>query len=150
MNQSHARIRLMRADDFEAVVRIDAKILKASRPEYYKTKFEKLFDSRDYLPVSLVAEAADGTVEGFVMGELYMGQYGIFQEAATLDSIGVDPDAQHKGVGRQLIDEFVDHLRRVGVRKITTLVDWNDSSLIRFFSENQFSPSRTINLERVL
>jgi ribosomal protein S18 acetylase RimI-like enzyme len=140
----------MKADDFDAVVAIDEKILKASRTEYYEVKFEKLFASKDYLPASLVAEEEDGTVVGFVMGELYMGEYGIFQEEASLDTIGVDPDYQHKGIGEQLINEFMDHLRTVGVRKINTLVDWNDSKLIHFFSSNQFIPSRTINLERSL
>jgi ribosomal protein S18 acetylase RimI-like enzyme len=87
---------------------------------------------------------------GFVMGEIYMGEYGIFQEEARLDTIGVDPGYQHKGVGEQLINEFMDHLRSVGVQKVNTLVDWNDSNLIQFFSTNQFSPSKTINLERSL
>ena len=150
MNESTIKIRLMKADDFDAVVAIDAKILKASRPEYYEVKFEKLFASKDYLPASLVAEEEDGTVVGFVMGELYMGEYGIFQEEASLDTIGVDPDYQHKGIGEQLINEFMDHLRAVGVQQINTLVDWNDYKLIHFFSANQFIPSRTINLERSL
>jgi ribosomal protein S18 acetylase RimI-like enzyme len=150
MNESSIKIRLMKADDFDAVVEIDGKVLQAPRPEYYEMKFEKLFKSKDYLPASLVAEEADGTVVGFVMGEIYMGEYGIFQEEATLDTIGVDPEYQHKGIGEQLIKEFMDHLRKVGVQKINTLVDWNDTKLIRFFSANQFSPSKTINLERRL
>jgi predicted N-acetyltransferase YhbS len=149
MNESTIKIRLMKADDFDAVVGIDEKILKASRQEYYEMKFEKLFKSKDYLPTSLVAEE-DGTVVGFVMGELYMGEYGIFQEEATLDSIGVDPNYQHRGIGGRLINEFMDHLRKVGAQKMSTLVDWNDSRLIHFFSANQFSPSKTINLERSL
>lgn len=45
------KIRLMKADDFDSVVRIDRKVLNASRTEYYQLKFEKLF-SRDYLPAS--------------------------------------------------------------------------------------------------
>jgi predicted N-acetyltransferase YhbS len=150
MNESAIRIRLMKKEDFDAVVRIDEKVLEASRPEYYELKFEKLLESRDYVPVSLVAEGGDGTLVGFVMGELYMGQYGISQEGATLDTIGVDPSYQHKGIGEQLIREFVDHLKKLGVQKINTLVDWNDSKLIHFFSANQFSPSKTINLERSL
>ena len=150
MNESTIKIRLMKADDFDALVAIDEKILKASRPEYYEVKFEKLFKSKDYLPASLVAEEEDGTVVGFVMGEIYMGEFGIFQEEASLDTIGVDPDYQYKGIGEQLINEFMDHLRTVGVKKINTLVDWNDSKLIHFFSANRFSPSKTINLERSL
>jgi ribosomal protein S18 acetylase RimI-like enzyme len=150
MNERTIKIRLMKADDFDAVVAVDEKILKASRPEYYEVKFEKLFRSKDYLPASLVAEEEDGTVVGFVMGEIYMGEYGIFQEEATLDTIAVDPDYQHKGIGEHLINEFIDHLKNLGVKKINTLVDWNDSKLIHFFSANQFSPSKTINLERSL
>jgi predicted N-acetyltransferase YhbS len=150
MNARTIQIRLMKADDFDAVVGIDEKVLQASRLEYYKLKFEKLFQSKDYLPASLVAEEKDGTVVGFVMGEIYIGEYGISKEKATLDTIGVNPTYQHKGIGKQLIDEFMDHLRTLGVQKINTLVDWNDSKLIHFFSANQFSPSKTINLERSL
>ena len=151
MNKRTITIRLMKADDFDAVVGIDAKILKASRPEYYELKFERLFKSKEYLPTSLVAEEEDGTVVGFVMGELYMGEYGISQEGATLDSIGVDPQSRHKGIGKQLINEFIDHLRDLDVQKINTLVDRNDPKLMHFFSANQFSPSQTIiNLERTL
>ena len=150
MERSAIKIRLMKAEDFDVVVGIDEKVLKASRPEYYEMKFEKLFHSNDYLPASLVAERDDGTVVGFVMGELYMGEYGIFQEKATLDTIGVDPDCQHQGVGGLLMNEFMDHLKKLGVQKVNTLVDWNDSKLIHFFSANQFSPSKTINLERSL
>ena len=150
MNESTIKIRLMKPDDFDAVVGIDEKILKASRPEYYEQKFDKLFKSKDYLPVSLVAEEKDETVVGFVMGELYMGEYGISQDEATLDTIGVNPDFQHKGIGKQLINEFMDHLGKVGVQKIRTLVDWNDSNMIHFFSANQFNPSKTINLERII
>jgi ribosomal protein S18 acetylase RimI-like enzyme len=147
MDESAIGIRLMKAEDFKGVVGIDEKILGSPRPDYYELKFDKLFRSKDYLPTSLVAEAKSGTLVGFVMGELYMGEYGIYQEGATLDSIGVDPDHRNKGIGERLIKEFMAHLRSIGVEKINTLVDWNDSRLIQFFSANDFSPSKTINLE---
>ncbi len=150
MKESTVKIRLMEAEDYDAVVGIDAKVLKASRPEYYNVKFEKLFKTKDYLPASLVAEDENKTVVGFVMGEIYMGEYGIFQEEATLDTIGVDPDYRGKGIGERLIHEFMEHLKKLGVRKISTLVAWNDSDLIHFFSANRFAPSKTIYLERDL
>ena len=84
------------------------------------------------------------------MGEIYRGEYGIFQEEATLDTIGIDPSCQHQGIGKQLLNEFMDHLKKLGVKKINTLVAWNDSKLIHFFSANHFIPSKTINLERSL
>ena len=148
METSTIKIRLMKADDFDAVVGIDEKVLKTARPEYYEMKFEKLFRSKDYIPTSLVAQEEGGKVVGFVMGELFLGEYGIFQEVATLDTIGVDPDCQQKGIGKQLMKELMDHLRELGVQKIHTLVDWNDAKLVEFFRANEFTPSKTINLER--
>ena len=151
MNENAITIRLMTADDFDAVVGLDEKILKASRRKYYEMKFDKLFKSKEFLPTSLVAKLADGTLVGFVMGELYIGEYGISQVGATLDTIGVDPDYRRLGIGKQLIDKFIDHLRDLGVKKINTLVDRNDPKLIHFFSANQFSPAESIvNLERSL
>lgn len=150
MTENTIKIRLMTENDLEAVIQIDEKIMKSSRLEYYQLKFERLFKSSDYLPTSFVAEEENGAVVGFLMGELYMGEFGIFQEVASLDTIGVDPAYQHKGIGKKLMNEFIDHLRQIGVNKINTLVNWNDSNLIRFFSANQFSPSRTISLERII
>lgn len=150
MEECTVTIRLMKADDFDAVVAIDEKVLKTCRHEYYRIKFDKIFGSSIYLPISLVAETQDGTVVGFVMGELYMGEYGIYQEEATMDTIGVDPKYRRKGIGKQLMDEFVEHLRKLGVKKVNTLVGWDDSELIQFFGANRFSPSKTINLERSL
>ncbi len=150
MNASTIKIRLMKAEDFDAVVGIDRKVLQASRSAYYEMKFERLFKSKEYLPTSLVAEEADGTVVGFVMGELYMGEFGIFQEQATLDTIGVDPDYLKRGIGALLINEFMAHLKSLGVQKVNTLVERKNLNLTHFFSANQFSPSNTINPERSL
>ena len=151
MNESGMNIRLMKADDFNAVVGIDEKVLKISRLKYYEMKFDKLFKSKEFLPTSLVAEKKDGTVVGFIMGELYMGEYGISQDGATIDTIGVDPDYRHRGIGEQLMDEFIDHLRDLGVKKINTLVDRNETKLIQFFNANQFTPAKSvISLERNL
>jgi len=147
MTEDTISIRLMTVEDFDAVLSVDEKILNSSRREYYQLKFERLFASSDYLPTSFVAEV-DGVIVGFLMGELYMGEFGIFQEVASLDTIGVDPSCQQKGVGKRLMDEFIAHLQQIGVSKISTLVSWNDSRLIQYFSANGFNPSRTINLER--
>ena len=151
MSANPVNIRLMTAADFDAVVGIDQKILEGSRLEYYEMKFDKLFASKEFLPTSLVAEVEDGKVIGFVMAELYMGEYGISRGGATLDTIGVDPDYRHQGIGERLISEIFNHLRDLGVKKINTLVDKNDARLIQFFMANKFSPSKdVINLERSL
>jgi predicted N-acetyltransferase YhbS len=150
MDKSAVKIRLMNADDFDAVVKIDERVLKTSRLEYYKLRFSKFVKSKDSVPTSLVAVDGKGTVVGFVLGELYQGEYGVSHETATLDTIGVDPDWQNQSIGQNLITEFVAHMKSLGVKRLFALVEWNDTSLVHFFSANKFSPSRYVNLERSL
>jgi ribosomal protein S18 acetylase RimI-like enzyme len=125
-------------------------VFKTRRTEFYELKFEKLVRSKEYLPTSLVAVTGDGVVAGFVMGEFFIGEFGITQDKATLDTLGVDPDYQKLGIGERLMNEFAEHLKSLGVWKINTLVEWDDRRLVHFFSVNSFRPSLTINLEREL
>lgn len=144
--QAKIDVRPLCREDFAAVVAIDRKVFKTARPEYYEDKFSHALDESDGLVLSLVAESA-GTVAGFVMGQLYVGEYGISANTAALDTIGIDPDWQGRGVALRLIEEFVRLLRKVGVKKIYTLVDWGDWRLTRLFNAAGFVPSKTLNLE---
>jgi len=139
-------IRTLQQGDFDAVVKIDEKVFRQSRPEYYESKFTRALDEKNRVVTSLVA-VTDGQVVGFVMGELFLGEYGIPETTATLDTIGIHPDYQRKEVGKQLMDEFLAHLRKAGVERINTLVNWNDWQMIRFFNAGGFEPAKTINLE---
>ncbi len=146
MSTATVEIRPLNQEDFNSVVEIDEKVFSQARPEYYETKFARALDEKDRMVLSLVAEV-DGKVVGFVMCELFVGEYGIPATTVTLDTIGINPDYQGKGIAKQLMDEFIGHLRKAGVQKISTLVDWNDWQLIRFFSASGFGPAKTVNLE---
>jgi ribosomal protein S18 acetylase RimI-like enzyme len=141
-----AEIRSLNQNDFKAVVVIDEKVFGHARPEYYETKFARALEEKNRIPLSLVAEV-EGTVVGFVMCELFIGEYGIPVTTAALDTIGIDPDFQGRGIARQLMDKLIGHLRKIGVQKINALAEWNDWQLIRFFSAIGFAPAETINLE---
>ena len=69
------------------------------------------------------------------------------ETTASVDTIGVDPELQHHGVGRVLMEDFARNARVAGVKKIYTRVLWNDLALIRFFDSVGFIPGRMINLE---
>jgi ribosomal protein S18 acetylase RimI-like enzyme len=137
----------MRQDDIGSVVDIDAKVFGVERMDYYERKMSMMLESKGSIATSLVADY-NNQVIGFVMGNILMGEFGIPQKTASLDSIGIDPDYSSLGVGTQLLEEFENHVKKAGVENIQTLVDWSDISLSKFFNKAGFAPSKTINLEK--
>jgi ribosomal protein S18 acetylase RimI-like enzyme len=139
-------VRVMRPDDLEAVVEIDTQVFGRRRPEYYERKMALVLDGVQQLVTSLVIEVG-GQVAGFIMGQVYLGEFGVPETTATVDTIGVDPAYQGRGVGSTLFEEYASHLRKIGVQSITTRVNWNDWGLLRFFEKVGFAPAKTVNLE---
>ena len=139
-------VRVMREDDLEAIVAIDAQVAGRERPDYYQRKCALFLNDAYQMVTSLVAEW-EGDVVGFIMGNVYLGEFGIPETTASLDTIGIDPDYPGKGVAHALMGEFVSTVKKAGVERIYTLVDWNDCDLLRFFESVGFGPAKTINLE---
>jgi predicted N-acetyltransferase YhbS len=139
-------IRVMRETDLDAITAIDQRTTGENRREYYERKIAILLDGRHTVNSSLVAEL-DGTPVGFIMGDIYFGEFGISDASATIEALGVEAAAQNRGVASELLEKFVMNMKAAGVSKIYTLVNWNDFSLERFFASHKFAPSKRINLE---
>lgn len=139
-------MRVLRKDDLDAIVAIDAMVAKQTRREYYERKVAQLLDQAHNINSSIVCEV-DGKVAGFIMGDIYFGEFGIPETSGTIDTIGVHPDFQKHGVASELLDQFMMNMKGVGVSKIYTLVNWDDFALEKFFSRHGFGPSKRINLE---
>ena len=147
IDQDKFEIRVMRQGDIEAIISIDAKVTGTKRVEYYERKVASMLDKKGSIATSLVADN-DGLVIGFIMGNIYTGEFGIPQTTASLDTIGIDPDHADQGIGTQLMEEFTRHVQAAGVKDIQTLVDWDNIQLMKFFNKSGFIPSKTLNLEK--
>lgn len=139
-------VRMIRMNDLDGVVAIDKLITGQERREYYQRKLEQAVDNKHNVNASLVAEV-DGRLVGFMMGDVFFGEYGIPDATATIDTIGVHPDFQKHGVASDLMDQFLMNMKAANVKKIYTLVNWNDFALEGFFSRHKFQPSKRISLE---
>lgn len=140
-------IRVMRESDLAPVTDIDHKVFGKRRPEYYERKIAEVLDQESgRLVTSLVAEVG-GKVAGFVMGSVYLGEFGIPESIAYLDTIGVDPDFQRQGIAGYLLDEFNTTVQKAGATKVHTLVNWADTDLLGFFANRGFGASNTFNLK---
>ena len=137
-------IRDMVPSDLDQIVDIDIKVLGKSRPEYWETKIN-LVQNRSQIS-SLVAEL-DGKVVGFIMGGASRWEYGVPENIGWIDTIGVDPDYQRKGIARILFTEMAENLKKVGVDTINTFVIKRDWRLLKFFNSIGFQQGDMVSLE---
>ncbi len=146
IDPSKVTIRVMKSDDLDAVVEIDANVLGNKRSEYYERKCASALDDSCQMVTSLVAVYEDKVI-GFIMGNVYLGEFGIPEATASLDTVGVHPDYQEKGVGIELIKQFITNVKKIQVEYIYALVDWNDWEMLRFFEKSGFVPAKALKLE---
>lgn len=139
-------IRLLKREDLEAVVTIDELAFKRDRRNYFERKVADSVDTSRSLNTSIVCEVK-GKVVGFIMGVVYTGEFGIPETTAMIDTLGVHPDYQNHGVASELLELFLTNMKQAGVSKVSTLVNWDEFALEKFFSRNKFAPSKRINLE---
>lgn len=137
-------IRPMSHSDLPRIIEIDTKVLGKRRPEYWEMKLG-LMEKRPEAS-SLVAEV-DGKVVGFIIGGSSNWEYGIPQHVGWIDTIGVDPDYQKRGIAKTLFAKMADNLKKVGVVAIYTLVTRRDWRLLKFFHSLGFQEGDMINLE---
>lgn len=139
-------MRVLKREDLEAIVAIDELVTKQNRRAYYERKIAAITDPGRSVNTSIVCEVR-GKVVGFVMGDVYFGEFGIPETTATIDTLGVHPDFRNHGVAGDMLDQFMMNMKVAGVNKVYTLVNWDDFALEKFFSRNRFVPSKRINLE---
>jgi len=137
-------IRTMVPSDLDRIVEIDIKVLGKARPEYWEMKLE--FQKKRSQISSLVAEL-DGEVIGFIIGNISRWEYGVPENIGWIDTIGVDPDYQRKGIAKILFTEMTNNLKKVGVDTIYTFVPRRDWKILKFFNSIGFQKGDMVNLE---
>ena len=141
-------VRSMTEGDLHALVAIDRRITGRDRAEYFKRMLIDALTESD-VRVSLVAEL-DSVPVGFIMARVDLGEFGRVETTAVIDTIGVHPDYQNKGVGRALVSQLLANLGTLRVEKVRTEVDWRDRDLIAYLDRSGFLPSQQLCFERAL
>jgi ribosomal protein S18 acetylase RimI-like enzyme len=143
--KSTVLVRNMRPSDLEAVIALDAKNVGRRRDEYFRVKLhQNLLETG--IKVSLAAEV-DGSMVGFLLANVYYGEFGQMEPAAFLDTIDVHPSFHGRNVGTALLDQLRTNLFGLGVRSLRTQVDWSDLPLLGFFQHEGFRPAPRLCLE---
>jgi ribosomal protein S18 acetylase RimI-like enzyme len=137
-------IRALKKDDLNAIVGIDERVLGENRRNYWERKLELMNDRSSQ--ISLVAEV-EGEVQGFILGDVSGWEFGVPETVGWIDTIGIDPAYQKKGLATALSRELIQNLKALRVKTIYTLVSWNDWDLLQFFHAMGFTRGDMINLE---
>jgi len=154
------KIRVLDESDLDAVVEIDKSVLGKERRAFWK---RKIAYAGIYPRPALVAEF-EGKVIGFILGYVSGWEFGVPDTVGWIDTLGVDPAYQRRGIGRALFNELIEIFKRSGreetpeakkaekrkvegVNVVYTLASWIDSDLLQFYHTMGFKKGQMINLE---
>ena len=137
-------IRPMKSSDLPQIVEIDIKVLGKSRPEYWENKLEMV---QHRAQISTLVAELDGKVVGFIIGGASRWEYGLSEDVGWIDTIGIDPDYQRKGLAGVLFRHIVENLKEMGVKSINTFVKRRDWKLLKYFESMGFQTGDMTNLE---
>ncbi|MCF6233389.1 MAG: GNAT family N-acetyltransferase [Rhodobacteraceae bacterium] len=148
LSHDQVPIRTMNESDLRKIIAIDRANTGTDRGDYLARKqHESLKETGVH--VSLVAELEDYPV-GFIMARVDFGEFGHASAEAEMDTIGVDPGYQGRGVGRALMSQLVASLAMLQVETVRTEIDWNDVGLIAYLEASGFAPAQRVSLVRRL
>jgi predicted N-acetyltransferase YhbS len=146
----HARdladVRTMTPADLDAIVRIDRRLTRHDRRDYIAARLaEALADSG--VRVSLVA-CSDGLPVGYLMARADLGDYGRTEPVAVIDTLGVDPGFEHRGIGRALMSQLFANLGALRVERVETVAPFDDLPLLGFLAATGFEPGHRLSFVR--
>jgi ribosomal protein S18 acetylase RimI-like enzyme len=140
------QLRSLHRDDLDRVSSIESRITGHSRKGFLEKRFAAAAESPD----GFIACAAvrDEKLSGYAIARIQEGEFGAQDAVAVLDVIGIDPDAQGKGIGKALLAEMERRMKARGIETLRTQVDWGSPPMIRFFSSTEFLLAPAQVLER--
>lgn len=135
-------------EHIDDVIRIDKTITGTDHSEYFHESFE------DQLLVSdnglMIGAFEKDKIIGFLLASMRQLAFGQAQKVAYLEMIEIDPSLQKSGIGTQLLDEFKKRCERLGINRVITLVDWQQTLMLNFFKAQGFDKGNMIQLEMSL
>ena len=141
-------VRSMQQQDLQEIARIDRAITGRDRADYMQGKLaEAMNDSA--IRVSMTARL-DGTIVGYLMARADLGDFGRTVPAAVIDTIGVDPEYAHRGVGRALLSQLFANLGALRVERVETITAPRDHTLLGFLFDTGFKSSQRLAFARSL
>ncbi len=133
---SDISIRSLYPEDLDQVSGIESSLAGKQRREF----MEKRLAVASVVPDSFITCAAlhGERLTGYGFARILEGEFGEKSVMAVLDTIGVDPDYQGKGIGMMILSGIERRMMNKNISTIQTEVSWPNNSLVKFFASNGF------------
>ena len=102
------------------------------------------------MPDSFITCAAldDKKLAGYGFARILEGEFGAKSTIVELDDIGVAPDEQGKGIGKMILADIEQRMKRKNINTLQTQFDWSNISMTRFFASTGFTLASGQIIER--
>lgn len=141
MVQQKVTVRPMTEDDISEVLAIDRALVGNRRVLTYADPVESYIGGS--LAASWVAEVGN-KVAGFALCRIVEPGLGTVG-GAWIELIGVDPNGQHRGVGKALISQLLGHCREKNMQQVSIIANRHDDVLRDFFTSLGFKQGDAIS-----
>ncbi len=143
-------IRTAQPGDIPAVTAVDAGITSLAKASHWRD-LQQRSSARDSRHFFLVATPADDpdTLLGFIVGEVRAWEFGS-APCGWVYALGIAPDARGRGVGEALLDAIAREFRRLGMKKMRTMVAKQNTLPMLFFRAEGMMAGPYIQLEKDL
>jgi len=143
----NVRIRPLTELDIEAVTRIDERVTGRYRPDVWEQRVG-YYMRRD--PDSSQVAESEGTVVGFMLGEVRGGEFGLEEPTGWVEFFGVDPGARGRDIGRKLLEALLQYFSTRGAHIARTIVSESDRDIAGFISAMGFTEAPLTAYEKRL
>jgi len=135
-------------DDVRSIIALDQDVTGLAKPRYWQDLYARYGSPGREGRFFLVGEA-QGRIEGFIIGEVRAWEFGS-PPCGWIFAIQVRPKGRLKGTGTRLFEAMCDCFRRVGVRRVRTMLALDNALILSFFRSQGMMAGPFIELETSL
>jgi GNAT superfamily N-acetyltransferase len=134
-------------EDKDDIERLTRKLLEEKGEEFVEKRYEWGILRRIYDPLQrhgiFVAETeSPKKTIGMIFGELRVDPFG--ETECYIKEMFVEPDYRQKGIGKQLLAQLIDHLKKINVKTVKINLHLDSIKTKKLLDAFDFKPKYTV------
>ena len=143
---SELTLRSLYPEDIQRVAEIESSLAGSSRMFF----LEKRLTAASAIPENFITCAVTDNrkLAGYGFARVLEGEFGSKSAIAVLDTVGVAPEYQGRGIGKMILSGIERRMKNRDITVIQTQMVWSRYAMIRFFAATGFSMASGQIIER--